>query len=203
MQMARLILQQIYLTTKSTKMKKILFLVAALLPAVLITDRLYAQDGKDRTDMATTQPVIAKVASTESSSGAPVVHAAAVSSISVRAIKDFKSRFLKVADEQWYPIYKGFCAYFTKDGFKTRAYYDVRGHWQASLTYCDESKLPHFIRDVVKRTYYDLAITFVDIVEVPDHKVYLVHLEDSKTLKIVRVNEEGEMDVRSDFVKTN
>jgi hypothetical protein len=183
-------------------MKKITFLVTALLSTVLICDRIYAQDSKDRTDLAATQPVIAKTSST-ASSGAPPAHAAPVSSISVRAIKDFRSRFLKVADEQWYPMDKGVSAYFTNDGYKTRAYYDGRGHWQASLTYCDESKLPHFIRDVVKRTYYDLAITFVNIVEVPDHIVYLIHLEDPKTFKIVRVNEEGEMDVLSDFIKVN
>jgi len=130
-----------------------------------------------------------------------LTHAAAVSTISVHAIKDFKTRFSTISNEQWSHMDKGYCVYFTKDGFKVRAYYDQRGFWKASLKYCDETQLPHFIRDVVKRTYYDLAITFVNIVEVPDHTVYLVHLEDKTTLKVVRVTDEGEMDVLTDNVK--
>ena len=179
-------------------MKKTPILAAALLSAALISGHLSAQQSKSRVNLSATQSVNT---SATASSGATLANAAAVSTISVRAIKDFRSRFTKVADEQWSQIDRGFCAYCTKDGIKTRVYYDLRGHWQASLKYCDESQLPHFIRDVVKRTYYDFAITFVNIIEVPDHKVYLVHLEDKKTLKIVRVNEEGEMDVMNEFEK--
>ena len=38
----------------------------------------------------------------------------------------------------------------------------------------------------VKAPYFDFAIKLVEIVEVPDHKVYLVHLEDCNYSKIVR-----------------
>jgi hypothetical protein len=183
-------------------MKKTTFLVAAFLSASLISGRLCAQDSIAQSDLAGTRPVRA-TASATSSSGAPFINEAAASSVSVRAIKDFKTRFTKAADEKWSLMDKGFCAYFTQDGRKVRAYYDTRGHWQASIKYCDETQLPHFIRDVVKRTYYDLAITFVNIIEVPDHTAYLVHLEDKKTLKIVRVNEDGEMEVMNDLIKLN
>ena len=179
-------------------MKKTPILAAALLSAVIISGQLSAQGSKSRVNLATTQSV--NTSATASSDATPA-NSAAVSTISARAIKDFKSRFTKVDNEQWARIDRGFCAYCTKDGIKTRVYYDLRGHWQASLKYCDEFQLPHFIRDIVKRTYYDLAITFVNIIEVPDHTVYLVHLEDKKTLKIVRVNEEGEMDVMNEFEK--
>ena len=181
-------------------MKNAPFLLAALLSAALISGHLYAQDTITQRDLAGTQPVHV-YASAPASSGTSLAHEAAVSTISVRAIKDFKERFTKVADERWFLMDKGFSAYFTQDGIKVRAYYDARGYWQASLKDCDEFQIPHFIRDVVKRTYYDLAITFVNIIEVPDHKAYVVHLEDKKTLKIVRVNEEGEMDVMNDLTK--
>jgi hypothetical protein len=181
-------------------MKNTPFLLAAFLSAALISGHLYAQDTIAQRDVAAIQPVHVNASAT-ASSGTSLAHEAAVSAISVRAIKDFKGRFTKVADERWFLMDKGFCAYFSQDGLQVRAYYDARGYWQASLKYCDEFQIPHFIRDVVKRTYYDLAITFVNIVEVPDHKAYLVHLEDKKTLKIVRVNEEGEMDVMNEFTK--
>jgi hypothetical protein len=43
----------------------------------------------------------------------------------------------------------------------------------------------------------------VNIIEVPDHTAYLVHLEDKNSLKIVRVNQDGEMDVLTDLTKVN
>jgi len=43
----------------------------------------------------------------------------------------------------------------------------------------------------------------VTIVEVPDHAAYIMNLEDSTTLKVVRVNEFGEMDILKDLVKSN
>jgi hypothetical protein len=179
-------------------MKKTPILAVALLSAAFISGHLSAQESKSRVNLAATQSASS---SATASSGAAIANEAAVSTISVRAIKDFKGRFTKVADERWFLMDKGFCAYFTQDGLKVRTYYDARGHWKASLKYCNEFQIPHFIRDVVKRTYYDLAITFVNIVEVPEHTVYLVHLEDKTSLKIVRVNEEGEMDVLNEFTK--
>lgn len=181
-------------------MKKTTFLAAASLSAALISGHLHAQDITVREDLVANQPL--NVSAT-ASSDASLAHKAAVSTISVRAIKDFKSRFTKVEEEQWFRENKGFCVYFTNDGFKVRAFYDKRGNWEASLKYCLESSLPHSVRDVVKRTYYDLAITFVNIIEVPNHIAYVVHLEDKSTLKIVRVNEEGEMDVLNDLIKLN
>jgi hypothetical protein len=165
-------------------MKNKTFLAATLLLAALTTGRAFAQENNTQALLPTT-----------------LTNAAAVSTINVHAIKDFKTRFSTISNEQWSRMDKGYCVYFTKDGFKVRAYYDKRGSWRASLKYCDESQLPHFIRDIVKRTYYDLAITFVNIVEVPDHTVYLVHLEDKNTLKVVRVTDEGEMDTLQDNIK--
>jgi hypothetical protein len=43
----------------------------------------------------------------------------------------------------------------------------------------------------------------VEIVEIPDHKVYFVHLEGEKTLMVVRVTEEGEMNVVREFQKAS
>jgi hypothetical protein len=181
-------------------MKKATFLTAAFLTAALISGHLYAQDSKTQSDLAASQP---RNASATATSGTAIPHEVAVSSLSVRAIKDFKSRFTKVEAESWGRFDKGFFVYFTNDGFKVRAYYDQRGYWLASLKYCGESQLPPFVRDIVKRTYYDFAISQVDIVQVPEHTVYLVHLEDQKTFKTVRVNEEGEMDVLNAYLKAN
>jgi|HubBroStandDraft_1064217.scaffolds.fasta_scaffold74582_3 hypothetical protein len=179
-------------------MKKATFLAAAFLSAALFSSNVYAQDSKKQPDLAVNQTPNATALF-----GREIPHAPAVSTLSVRAIKDFKSRFRKVQDETWGLTDNGFIVCFTNAGFKIHAYYDRKGNWLASLKYADETQLPFFISDVVKRTYCDLAITHVNIIEVPDRTVYLVHLEDEKTFKIVRVSEEGEMDVLHEYTKAN
>ncbi|MGI8952391.1 MAG: hypothetical protein ACR2FN_12510 [Chitinophagaceae bacterium] len=65
----------------------------------------------------------------------------------------------------------------------------------------DETKLPHDVRAQVKSTYYDYAITTVDEVHYQGQIVYLVHMQDANTWKIIRVNSDGEMDVYQAFDK--
>jgi hypothetical protein len=180
--------------------KTILFTV--VLSAAFISGRLYAQDGKARTDVAATQSVNVNGTSA-ASSAASGYQPAAVSSINVRAIKDFKWRYTKAGDEQWSLLDKGVCVVFSKDSARTRVFYDNKGHWQASVTYCDEWKLPYFVRDMVRRAYYDLPITCVEILDIPERTVYLVHVEDKNVCRIIRVSQDGDMDVYREFNKTN
>ena len=181
-------------------MKKTAILVCGLLSGALICGQLPAQDSMAGSNIAANEPA-RSISPSAAASGASPLHGAVLSKTTVRAIKDFKSRFTKAEGEQWSQSNQGSSVYFTSNGFRTRAYYDPRGNWQGSLTYCDESQLPHFIRDVIKRTYYDLAITTVIIAAVPNHVAYIADLEDPKTLKVVRVNEEGEMEVLQDLTK--
>jgi hypothetical protein len=179
-------------------MKKVTILASGLLLGAFICGQLHAQDNMMRSGLAANEPA---KANPSVSAGSSVARTAKFSKTTARAIKDFKSRFINAEDEQWSQTSKGSSVYFTSKGFKTRAYYDARGNWQGSLKYCNESELPHYIRDVIRRNYYDLAITSVVIGEVPEHKAYIVNVEDSKTLKVVRVNEDGEMDVMQDLSK--
>lgn len=181
-------------------MKKAAILTGSLLSAALITGALRAQDTKARTDLVASSTTRVNPAASASAGGA---FAPASSKIAARAVKDLRSRFTNVTDEQWSYSRTGSWVYFTSGGFRTRSYYDARGHWQASIKYCGQAQLPHFIRDIVRRTYYDLAITGVVVVDVPDHTAYVVDLEDATTLKIIRVNDEGEMDLMHDYIKSN
>ena len=179
-----------------------MFFAAATLSAALSTGHLYAQNGQSAGDVPVTHNF-----KDNGSTGSSVVPSnandAAASSINLHAIKDFRYRFANATEEHWSHINKGFCVYFKKEGFSTRAYYDTRGSWTGSLKYCDETQLPHFIRDVVKRTYYDLSITGVIIASVPEHTAYIMNLEDKDQLKIVRVSDEGEMEVLHEYTKTH
>jgi hypothetical protein len=123
------------------------------------------------------------------------------STINVKAIKDFKDRFANAKDEKWYAVQGGLMTYFSLDGFGNRAFYDKKGHWLSSLKFFGEDKLPTDVRATVKSSYYDFSITVVELIEVPGHFVYVIHLENAANIKIVRVSEEGEMDVLQEYTK--
>jgi hypothetical protein len=166
----------------------------------MISGQVCAQDTKNQADLAGTTPIKSQVAPASPSDVAPA-GTAAVSTINLHAIKDFKTRFGNVKDERWYAIDKGFLANFSLDGCREHVYYDRKGRWLASLIYADEHKLPPFIRDIVRRTYYDMPITFVQVIEVPDHVVYMVQVQDKTNLKILRVSEDGEIEVKNELTK--
>ena len=52
----------------------------------------------------------------------------------------------------------GYIAKFTADSVKTIVAYGIRGAWHYTLRYYNEKKLPHDVRTIVKRTYYDYDI---------------------------------------------
>jgi hypothetical protein len=121
--------------------------------------------------------------------------------ISAKAIKDFQGRFNGASNTLWFSDRNGFVSYFVQDGYGDRVFYDKKGHWQYSLIFYGEDKLPRDIRAVVKSTYFDLAITLVEEVQTNDGMAYIVHLEDKSNIKLVKVNKEGEMAIMQELTK--
>jgi hypothetical protein len=179
--------------------KTILLFAVGFASAALISGHVYAQDTSTRDALAGSPTVNAR-ALTAPANGS-IANTEGVSTINLRAIKDLKQRFTSIKDEHWYSVKAGFQVYFTENGFRVRAHYDKKGRWQATFKYCDESILPRDTRAMVRSTYYDFAITLVQIVEIPGHMVYLIHLDDANNHKIVRVSGEGDMDVLQEFQK--
>ena len=85
--------------------------------------------------------------------------------INTKALKDFGDRFNSPNDAKWFSDANGFVSYFVKDGYGDRAFYDKKGHWQYSLIFYGEDKLPRDIRAIVKSTYFDMNITLVEEVQ--------------------------------------
>jgi hypothetical protein len=121
--------------------------------------------------------------------------------VHARVMRDFVLRFDEVSYARWTADNKGSTMYFIKDGFHNRAIYDLKGRWQYSLIFYNESKLPRDIRTAVKRENFDQAITVVEEVQTVDGKAYLVHLEDKSTIKTVKVTTDGEMETIEEFFK--
>lgn len=121
--------------------------------------------------------------------------------VNARAIRDFGQRFTDASNVQWYSSENGFVSYFKENGFGNRVFYNKNGHWQYSLIFYGENKLPRDIRAIVKSVYFDYQITMVEEVQTVDGMVYLFHLEDRQNLKILKVNREGEMETLQEFSK--
>jgi hypothetical protein len=124
-----------------------------------------------------------------------------VKDINVKAIKDFNARFNGANNAMWFSDRNGFSTYFVKDGFGDRAFYDKKGHWQYSLIYYSEDKLPRDVRATVKSTYFDMSITLVEEVQTTEAKVYIIHLEDKANIKILKVNDQCEYEILQDLSK--
>jgi hypothetical protein len=121
--------------------------------------------------------------------------------INAKAIKDFETRFNSAGHAMWFTDKNGFVSYFIKDGYGDRAFYDKKGHWQYSLIFYGEDKLPRDVRTTVKSKYFDMAITLVEEVQTVNGTGYVIHLEDKSNIRIVKVNREGEMETMQDLTK--
>ena len=112
-----------------------------------------------------------------------------------RALKDFQVRFHDASEVLWYSNENGFTSYFTKDGYRDRAFYNKKGSWQYSLIYYRQNKLPQKVRAKVKSSYTDLDIEIVVEMQSNYGQAYFVYMWNKSNLRILKVNEEGEMEV--------
>lgn len=76
----------------------------------------------------------------------------------------------------------------------TRAFYDKKGHVRFTIAYYGEKELPREVRAIVKPEYYDYTILTVQEVKTNGKSIYLIDMEDSTTIKTVRVAD-GEMEL--------
>jgi hypothetical protein len=76
----------------------------------------------------------------------------------------------------------------------TRVFYDKKGHVRYTIDYYGEKELSREVRAIVKPVYYDYAIVSVQEVKQNGRSIYIIGLQDSHTLKTIRVAD-GEMEV--------
>ncbi len=119
--------------------------------------------------------------------------------VNVKAVKDFNKSFKNVTGEQWYEVSDGFIANFTQNGIETKVAYDQKGRWHCTVRTLTETQLPSDVRDLVKSRYYDSNILVVYEIR-HDNTVYILKIEDSKTLKMLRVAD-GEIEIITDNTK--
>lgn len=120
--------------------------------------------------------------------------------VSMRVLRDFAKSFKNVTNEKWYKVSDGFMASFDDNGIETKVAYDRKGVFHCVLRTLNESQLPTDIRAIVKSKYYDFKILVAYEITHDSDPVYIFKIEDSKTLKMLRVAD-GEIEVVTDNTK--
>jgi hypothetical protein len=124
-----------------------------------------------------------------------------MNSVNKKAASDFKDRFGNPAGTRWFSAKDGFTSYFKVDGFTDKVCYDKKGNWKYSTIFYGESKMPKDVRAEVKSVYYDMSIIQVEEIQTLNGKGYVINLEDNATLRIIKLNEEGEMETLQEIIR--
>jgi len=119
----------------------------------------------------------------------------------MKAVKDFQARFNQVENAKWFSDSNSIISYFVQDGYGSRVFYDRKGRWRYSLILYSEDKLPRDIRASIKSRYSDMVITVVEEVQTIDGMVYIVNMENKSNIKILRVSNEGEIEILEEMMK--
>lgn len=126
-----------------------------------------------------------------------------INKVHVRAMRDFLKRDEAAVNADWNVVESGYVVKYTgKNNSKCRTVYNSRGEFVYTIRQYYENVMPRDVRGIVKSQYYDYTITVIEeIEERMKPLVYVVHLEDSTTLKNVRVCDR-EMEVLEEYNKT-
>jgi len=96
---------------------------------------------------------------------------------------------------------KGHVVYSVVDGRKSMTAYDKKGKWVYTIEQYSINDLDKSLADRVKSVYYDYEVTGIQKVEQPGMDVvYVVHLQNEKSIKIVRLTND-EMELVKDLIR--
>lgn len=121
--------------------------------------------------------------------------------ISPRALHHFKEVFNDTTGSRWYATKDGFIGKINRGNTNIRMGYSKTGIWEYSIRYYAESKLPLPIRNMVKQSYFDDSIDWVEEIDIKHNGLYyIVHLQDKHSFKKVLVHED-EMELIKEMEK--
>ena len=123
----------------------------------------------------------------------PSVTVTSSSNVNEKVTKSFKSYFSDVTNASWSKINRNYLVKFIMNDQKNTALFAKGGSLIYHITYGHEKHLPDNIRKLVKSNYVDFNIVSAIKVVQYERNVWVVTLEDSKKIILVRF-EDGEME---------
>jgi len=114
-----------------------------------------------------------------------------------KAFRNFNRSNKNAMNVTWSDVQGGFIAHFSTLDLDRRVVYNKRGVWQYNLdTYMEES-LPTDIRNLVKQQYYNCKILVCYTYEINGSPVYIVKMEDNKTIKTLKIFNDEIIDTKN------
>jgi len=113
--------------------------------------------------------------------------------VSEKIQTEFYKSFTNAENVKWYEQDKKILATFSMNEMGHRTLLNKKGGVIYHISYGSEKNLPAEVRKIVKSTYFDYKITMAVKVEEDNRTIWVVDMEDDKTLITVRV-EDNEME---------
>ncbi|MFT3681042.1 MAG: hypothetical protein QM791_12260 [Ferruginibacter sp.] len=114
--------------------------------------------------------------------------------VNAKVVKSFYRSYGEQTAANWTRTARGFNVTFKNDGVNTLVYYTPGGREESKLRFYFENKLPAEVRHIVKSNFYDYSILYVTEVQKNDATAFYIKMQDSSTLKTIRlVNEDWDV----------
>ncbi len=120
----------------------------------------------------------------------------------LKAETNFKKDYTFAREAQWSVFAdKSLMCRFYLNNILHRAFYTPRGNWTYTISGYDGSKLNTATANRIKSVYYNFRIVYADQIDlVSDRTFYVVEIQDEKTIRKIRVNE-NDIEVLQEFPK--
>lgn len=156
---------------------KIFFSIVLFLVGLLQVNDLFAQDS-----IKSLPPVIVKATTTK---------------VPARIWKGFSSYFNEAEIPMWYHLNKDYLVKFMIYDEQNRALFSKKGRLIYHISYGYEKSLPAVIREHVKGGYPSYEITRAIKITEAGREIWVVNLEDTNTVILVRIEDEDMEEVQT------
>jgi hypothetical protein len=128
--------------------------------------------------------------------------AAIPGAVNLKAARNFEKDYHQTSGAEWSVLSdKSIMCRFFIHSILYRAFYTPHGQWICTASSYDASKLDKVVYDKIKSVYYNSSIVYVDQIDMVKSKtIYVVEIQDEKSIRKLRVNED-EMEVIQEFEK--
>ncbi len=123
-------------------------------------------------------------------------------SVNLKAEKNFKKDYQQANEAEWSTLsdHSLMCRFFMND-ILYRAFYTAHGQWMYTASGYDANKLDKAVSNKIRSVYYNSSIVFVNQIDIVGGKtIYIVEIQDEKSIRKLRVDED-EMEIVQEFEK--
>jgi hypothetical protein len=121
--------------------------------------------------------------------------------VTEKVSESFSHLFKGAVAPRWFVVDKGFLVKFILNDQKNKAIFSKDGQLVYLLAFGNEKQMPADIRTIVKSKYFDYEITSTVKVNIDESTTWLVNVEDANQFIMLRIDENGIMDVADAVTK--